>query len=44
MKTEVATLKKQATKLLEALYQSKQLIFISEHGKPSAIHMLRKSW
>lgn len=37
MKTElVTTLKRQATKVLADLHQSKEPILITEHGKPSA--------
>jgi prevent-host-death family protein len=37
MRTEVVTtLKRQATKLLADLHESKEPILITEHGKPSA--------
>ena len=37
MKTElVTTLKRQATKILAELHESKEPILITEHGKPSA--------
>ena len=37
MKTElVTTLKRQATKILSELHQSKEPVLITEHGKPSA--------
>ena len=37
MKTElVATLKRQATKILSELHKSKEPVLITEHGKPSA--------
>ncbi len=37
MKTEVVTtLKRQATKLLADLHESKEPVLITEHGKPSA--------
>ena len=37
MKTElVTTLKRQATKILSELHNSKEPILITEHGKPSA--------
>jgi len=37
MKTElVTTLKRQATKILAELHDSKEPILITEHGKPSA--------
>ena len=37
MKTElVTTLKRQATKILSELHESKEPILITEHGKPSA--------
>ena len=37
MKTElVTTLKRQATKVLAELHESKEPILITEHGKPSA--------
>ncbi len=37
MKTElVTTLKRQATKILADLHESKEPVLITEHGKPSA--------
>ena len=37
MKTElVTTLKRQATKILSELHESKEPVLITEHGKPSA--------
>jgi prevent-host-death family protein len=37
MKTElVTTLKRQATKILSELHDSKEPVLITEHGKPSA--------
>lgn len=37
MKTEiVTTLKRQATKILAELRQTKEIVLITEHGKPSA--------
>ena len=37
MKTElVTTLKRQATKILAELHESKEPVLITEHGKPSA--------
>lgn len=37
MKTElVTTLKRQATKILADLHQTKEPVLITEHGKPSA--------
>ena len=37
MKTElVTTLKRQATKILAELHQSKEPVLITEHGQPSA--------
>jgi prevent-host-death family protein len=37
MKTElVTTLKRQATKILADLHQSKEPVLITEHGRPSA--------
>ncbi len=37
MKTEiVTTLRRQATKILSELHESKEPILITEHGKPSA--------
>ena len=37
MRTElVTTLKRQATKILSELHESKEPILITEHGKPSA--------
>ena len=37
MKTEiVTTLKRQATKILADLHESKETVLITEHGKPSA--------
>ena len=37
MKTElVTTLKRQATKILSELHQSKEPVLITEHGQPSA--------
>lgn len=37
MKTElVTTLKRQATKILSNLHESKEPVLITEHGKPSA--------
>ncbi len=37
MKTElVTTLKRQATKILSELHDTKETILITEHGKPSA--------
>lgn len=37
MKTEiVTTLKRQATKILEELHNTKETVLITEHGKPSA--------
>ena len=37
MKTEiVTTLKRQATKILAELHETKETVLITEHGKPSA--------
>ena len=37
MKTEiVTTLKRQATKILAELHKTKEIVLITEHGKPSA--------
>ena len=37
MKTEiVTTLKRQATKILAELHETKEAVLITEHGKPSA--------
>ena len=37
MKTElVTTLKRQATKILSELHETKEAVLITEHGKPSA--------
>ena len=37
MKTElVTTLKRQATKILSELHESKETVLITEHGRPSA--------
>jgi len=37
MKTElVTTLKRQATKILSELHETKEPVLITEHGKPSA--------
>ena len=37
MKTElVTTLKRQATKILSELHDTKEVVLITEHGKPSA--------
>ncbi len=37
MKTEIVTaLKRQATKILAELHKTKEIVLITEHGKPSA--------